>query len=200
MKLKINRPIVGSSDVSEFNSAIMRTLENMTGLIPGLNECKWRCIVEEWKGNELLWLLDISPTAGNGSECAEEKMATLHHYQDIANTGELRDHGLSDQENLDMLLTKTGLRLVHWYGGIRLKLTDFTPSASSDSKMETDSTEILVAFSGARQDADAFIAIAVLLTINKVFAKIHPEIYTNYVFGPLEADPVTGFALNILDN
>ena len=196
MNFKINRPIVGSPSISEYNAAIMRTLECMTEMIPGLKT--WRCIVEEWANNELIWLLDVSPIAGTGSECAKEKIATLDYYPDIANTGELCDHDLSNQENLDKLFAKTGQKLVHWYGGVRLKLTDFMPSASSDSKLKTDSTEIRVAFSGARQDADAFIATAVLLTINKTWAKNHPEMYTNYNFGPIEADPVTGFALNIL--
>jgi|GEM_PF-2407627 len=196
MKFQINQPIVGSQNISEYNAAIMKTLENMTELIPGLKT--WRCIVEEWADGKLIWLFDVSPKAGKGSECAEEKIATLAYYPNITNTGELRDHDLSDQENLDRLYAQTGQKLVHWYGGTRLKLTDFMPVASVDGKIQTESTEIRVAFSGARQDADAFIATAVLLTVNKTWAKNHPDVYTNYDFGPIEADPVTGFALNIL--
>jgi hypothetical protein len=196
MEFQINRPIEGNLPTAEYNAAILRALELWTNRVPGLDQ--WRFIIEEWVDGERTWLFDVSPATGKGNECAEAKIATLAYFPEVTNTSELCNHNLSAQENLTKLEVHTGQKLVHWYGGIRLKLTDFTLITSGDSKIKTESAEIRAAFSGASQYTDAFLAIVALMAVNETFAKLHPETYTRYDFSPLEEDPVTGFVLNIL--
>ncbi|MDR1032909.1 MAG: hypothetical protein LBL84_02765 [Candidatus Nomurabacteria bacterium] len=177
---------------TELLLAVMRTLEKVVQLAPGLRQ--WRCIVEEYAGNDLLMSLDVSPKVGEGDNCALAKIAALKTYPSITNTGELKASAYD--------LEAAHPELVSWYGGIRAGFTDYLrDSVSKDGKpcgLAGDDGYILVAFSGAREDFDTFVSVAVLLALETTYAELNPLVFSSMDWEPLEADRVSGFALNML--
>jgi hypothetical protein len=184
MEIVINRMAQDESGVdAKLFGQIIDTFEWAFGKIP--DQTTGRLIVEMQADgtSDPHSVLDIAPAAGVGSNCAEGKIATLRKYPNINNTGEVAGIPSEARDAED----------IQWYGGIQIRYTD---TNLNDGKGVQG--VVRIAFSGADQWHDTFIAVAVLRTAIKTVAELCPGYHFSYDYGKLKENPVSGFFCNLL--
>jgi hypothetical protein len=205
MEFQFNGAQKGKESDIACNNVVLKALEAATMMVPGLNSDGWRCIVKKNIRSRVLvtggfehktvWHLNVSPEVGCGHECAEKKILTLQDHLDIRSTSELRDKSLTIEQNKARIAP-----YVFWYGGIRVPMTntEWCVSGEDDLDFREEYVEYLAAFSGSREDIDAFIITYVILKLIKHLEEENRKIYTSVDFGSLEKDPVIGSVLKLL--
>lgn len=183
MELITHRNIQDDSGVdAKLFVRIMETFEWAIGKIP--DQLTGRLIVEMQAdgASEPHSILDISPPAGEGDNCAEGKIMTLRKYPAITNTGELTllPDNARDKDDIE------------WYGGIQIRYTD-----TNMNNGEVVKGVLRVAFSGAKEWHDVFVAVAVLHEAIKCVVNLCPDYRFSYDYGKLRDDVVSGFFCNL---
>jgi len=114
------------------------------------------------EGNECpLMSLDFVAPTGGGDSCAVAKMRTLKNHPDVAATGTIPEEDLAEDER-------------KWLGGIQMPFT-YIFFDEDNGETEEDSGVLRVAFSGAEEVSDLFVATYAA----RVFRDISGELFRN---------------------
>lgn len=198
-------------------TAIQRTTREVTSEYDFLVPRGWQMITKMKSGGETF--LHLHLIEGKGGSYAEAKMATLENFPQMPYTGadgcgdllDMLDQlnkndptviaAISSVENPDQLTKaqKEWLRdeckIASMYGGIRMP---YEFLINTDKESHTNEGEILIAFSGASQEQDAFFALWIFKAIQKALAKYQNNIQHSYDLSALRQNPVIHHWMKIL--
>ncbi|MCL2002019.1 hypothetical protein FWG76_01280 [Candidatus Saccharibacteria bacterium] len=207
------------SNADAKTGVFLRRLERLVCNFAYLVPNGWRCIAKmQATGDESpFWHIDVQGNKGGGS-FAEAKMQTLEFFPKKAATGEkdilelirmcesrgANDSFLSLIKNLaspDNItrekheFIRDNFGITSFYGGVRIPYEDLIVEGD---KINSETGEIRISFSGASAEQDLFFALSAFKAINDSFVELYPNTQGWLNLRSLETIPAIKLWLDIL--
>jgi hypothetical protein len=177
----------------------------------------WRCVakMQKYGTGSPYWRIDVQGNKGGGP-FAEAKLHTLETFPQLAASGALTFTMIKDYfkaqggvpayaeglpDNMDKItdLQRDQLRdnakLTVYHGGIRIPYEAFIVNGSN---ITSENGEICIAFSGASQEQDIFLALAIFKELQQSFITLYPNVQGSYNLRELAKIPAVRFWLDLL--
>ena len=161
---KIQRPEL-SSQLSKIFATTVDKVSYLTKKAD-LDGSGWRCIIEyvvkdDNSSETEIAYLDFAGPNGEGHNCAVAKLQTLKNHPEYFATGSIPEELLAESEK-------------KWLGGISIPFSCIIFGRNDDTAV-CDTGFLRVAFSGAQETTDAFVAIYAARVFRDALAEQFPE-------------------------
>jgi len=193
MKFTTHEETVGDDKNAQIVSEVKVAFAEAHNMLPNSHKAGRLIVeIESADSTEPYFRLDISPKEyGKGENCAPEKILTLRKNPGITQTGELR----GSHNDVGAYLDKDHIT---YYGGVQVKLV----LAERETEKPFFNGVIRIAYSGAPEWQDVYIALNALSAVARALAKICPEgfchCYCTEALVKLLNDPISGFHMKLL--